>query len=218
MNDRAINKQKYMSVFAITTLIFISGILLGNHFSENKISELTAMSERIQLNTLGAELQFLIASKEPCKSFNETILGEELYSIGSKLDFMENELGKKNKEVLSLKEYYHLLELRHWLLLRQVNEQCSQKLDRILFFYSNEGDCGMCQEQGGVLTYIHKKNPQLSVYSFDKNIDNPGLRTLRELYGVGNELPVLVINEIANYGFMNSKQIEEALSKSNSTS
>src|SRR3989338_9023094 len=116
MNSRTIDKQKYVSVFVITTLIFISGILLGNYFSDNKISELSDMSERIQLNTLGTELQFLIASKEPCRLLNESDLSNELHSIGSKLEFMENELGTDNEKVLSLKEYYQLLELRHWLL------------------------------------------------------------------------------------------------------
>lgn len=217
MNSRTIDKQKYISVFAITTLIFISGILLGSYFNENKISELSEMTERIQLNTLGAELQFLIISKEPCRLLNESDLGNELNSIGSKLEFMESELGTDNKKVLSLKEYYQLLELRHWLLLKQAHEKCNQNFDLIIYFYTNKRECDGCQEQGGVLTYLRKKNQRLSIYSFDDDLENSAVRTIKELYGVKGGMPALIINEQTYEGFMNSKQIEEALSKSNRT-
>ncbi len=213
MNSRTINKQRYLSVFAITTLIFISGILLGNHFSNNKISELSEMTERIQLNTLSAELQFLIVSKEPCRLLNESDLSNELHSIGSKLEFMENELGTDNKKVLSLKEYYQLLELRHWLLLKQAHEKCNQNFDLIMYFYTNKRECDRCREQGGVLTYLRQKNQKLSIYSFDDELENPAMRTVKELYGVKGSMPTLIINEQAYEGFMDSAQIEEALSK-----
>ncbi len=213
MNDRAINKQKYVSVFAITTLIFISGILLGNHFSEKKMSELSEMTERIQLNTLGAELQFLIASKEPCRLLNESDLSDELHSIGSKLEFMENELGTDNKQVLNLKEYYQLLELRHWLLLKQAHEKCNQNFDLVMYFYTNKRECDRCREQGGVLTYLRQKNQRLNVYSFDDDLENSAMRTIKELYGVEESMPTLIINEKTYEGFMNSEQIEEALSQ-----
>ncbi len=212
MNSRTINKQKYVSVFAITTLIFISGILLGNHFSNNKISELAEMTERIQLNTLGAELQFLIISKEPCRLLNESDLGNELQSIGSKLEFMENELGTDNKKVLNLKEYYQLLELRHWLLLKQAHEKCNQNFDLIIYFYTNKRECERCREQGGVLTYLRQKNQRLSIYSFDDDIENPAILSIKELYGVKGNMPTLIINEQTYEGFMNSEAIEKALS------
>ncbi len=217
MNGRTINKQKYLSVFAITTLIFLSGILLGNYFSDSKVSELSEMTERIQLNTLGAELQFLIISKEPCRLLNESDLSKELNSIGSKLEFMENELGTDNKKVLNLKEYYQLLELRHWLLLKQAHEKCNQNFNLIIYFYTNKRDCDRCREQGGVLTYLRQKDQRLSIYSFDDDIENPAMLSIKELYEVKESMPTLIINEQTYEGFMNSKQIEEALSKSNRT-
>ncbi len=212
MNGRTIDKQKYLSVFAITTLIFISGILLGNHFSNNKISGLSEMTERIQLNTLSAELQFLIVSGEPCRLLNESDLSNELHSIGSKLEFMENELGTDNKKVLNLKEYYQLLELRHWLLLKQAHEKCNQNFDLIMYFYTNKQECDRCREQGGVLTYLRQKNRRLSIYSFDDDLENPAMRTVKELYGVKESMPTLIINEKTYEGFMNSEEIEKALS------
>ncbi|MBS3132555.1 hypothetical protein J4470_00300 [Candidatus Woesearchaeota archaeon] len=212
MNERRINKHKYAAVFAITTLIFILGIAAGNYYSGKKLSELSELSQAIQLDTLGAELQFLLIAYEPCRLFNVTTLGNELYSIGSKVDFMESELGSDNKELLGLKAYYNLLELRHWLLLKQAGGQCNQKFDRILYFYSNKGDCDRCEDEGGVLTYLRRKHPTLSIYSFDINIDNPALLTIKQLYNVGGELPVLVINDKTYNGFMDSKEIEEGLS------
>jgi len=218
MNERNVNKHKYLATFAIATLIFVSGLLLGNYISEKKLSEIDTLSQELQLNTLGAELQFLLISYEPCKLLNESTLSNELYSIGTKVYFMENELGETNKDVLALKEYYHLLELRHWLLLREAQQKCGQDFDRILYFYSNEGDCDKCEVQGGVLTYLHKKYPEMSIYSFDTNIDNPALQTIKELYEVEGELPILVINEKTYHGFKDRDEIEAViLEKANSS-
>jgi hypothetical protein len=102
-------------------------------------------------------------------------------------------MGKDNQQVINLKEYYHLLEIRHWLFLKKAKETCNSDNELILFFYSNKGDCSMCEEQGNVLTYMHSKYPEISIYSFDANIENPAIQTMRSLYGA-SELPVLVVN------------------------
>jgi hypothetical protein len=142
---------------------------------------------------------------------NSSEITSELYQIGARLDFMESEMGQDNRQVLGLKEYYHLLEIRHWLFLKKAKEECNRDYNLILYFYSNKGDCPKCQDQGNVLTYLHRKYPRLNIYSFDVNIDNPALKTIKSLYDIKGTPPILVINDQTYSGFMTSVEIEAHL-------
>jgi len=216
MKRRKADRNKYIASFAIATLIFLLGIALGNYFSVQKLNSIDRLAEEMQLNTMGTELQFLLISEQPCDFLNSSELTEELYDIGSKLDFMESEMGQTNQQVLGLKEYYHLLEIRHWLFLKKSKEECKEDYDLVLYFYSNQGDCPKCNDQGNVLTYLHRKYPRLNIHSFDINIENPALRTVKSLYNIEGELPMLVIGDQTYNGFMNSADIEEKLEGNNS--
>ena len=211
MHRRKPDWNKYIASFAIATLIFIIGIYLGSYFSGQKLDNIDELSQEMQLNTMGTEIQFLLISEKPCEFLNSSELTEELYQIGARLDFMESEMGQDNMQVLGLKEYYHLLEIRHWLFLKRSSEECNQESDLILYFYSNKGDCSKCDDEGNVLTYLHRKYPNLNIYSFDFNIDNPALRTIKDLYDIEGDLPIMVINEDTHGGFMTSVEIEAEL-------
>lgn len=213
---RSVDKHKYLAAFTIATLIFLMGVFLGNYFSEQKLNSIDELSRNLQLNTIGTELQFRLISENPCEFLNSSELTEELYQIGARLDFMESEMGQENTQVVGLKEYYHLLEIRHWLFLKRSKEECSKDFDLVLYFYSNEGDCPKCEEQGNVLTYLHKKYPKLNIYSFDVNIENPALRTIKRLYDIEGQPPTIVVNEDTYHGFMSSKEIEMHLVDSSS--
>ena len=212
MKRRKIDGNKFLAAASISLLIFLAGILLGSMISAEKVSDINDLAQQLQLNTLGAELQFRLISEQPCQFINSSELAEELYAIGSRLDFMESELGQDDPQVLGLKEYYHLLEIRHWLFLKQSKEKCGDKTDLILYFYSNKGDCPKCEAQGNVLTFMRKKYSDISVYSFDSNIDNPALNTIKAQYGLDDtNLPILVINGEVYYDFSDRERIEKAI-------
>ncbi|MFC1753094.1 hypothetical protein ACFL96_06825 [Thermoproteota archaeon] len=215
MRRRKVDKNKYLASFAIATLIFLLGITLGSYFSSQKLDNIDELSQQLQLNTMGTEIQFLLISERPCEFLNSSELTEELYQIGARLDFMESEMGQTNQQVLGLKEYYHLLEIRHWLFLKKSKEQCKSDYDLILYFYSNKGDCPKCKDEGNVLTYLHNKYPDLNIYSFDFNIDNPALKTIKALYEVEGELPIMIIDEETYNGFMTSVEIEDIMAGNN---
>ncbi len=186
--------SKYVAAFAITTLIFIVGIIVGNYISSQKLSTIDALQRDLTQKTISSELQYLLMSEHPCESVDASELTQELFDIGSKLDFMENQLGKTNADVISLKAYYSLLEIRHWLFLKKAKKECGVDADLIVYFYSNEGDCPECQQQGYVLSTIHRNYPSVNIYSFDINIDDPAVVTLRRIHGI-YDAPTLVIND-----------------------
>ena len=207
-----IQKSKYLTVFALTTLIFLLGLLFGNFVSNTKLKQLNNIQEDVKVDSMAIELQFQLLAEDPCSAINATPLTDELYDLSSKLEFMENSLGKTNKNVLRLKEYYSLLELRHWLLLKKTKKECNENTILILYFYSNMQDCRKCEEQGYVLTYIRKKFPNVRLYAFDINLGNVALDTVKKIYINKKGLPVIVINDNAYYGFMDRDAIEKIIS------
>jgi hypothetical protein len=209
--DKKIRISKYILVLFLTMVVFFSGLLVGNFISNIKLSNIDNMEQDIKVNTMAIEFQYDFLSENPCSSVNSTPLTEELYELGDKLSFMENTLGFDNPTVLRLKEYYSIVALRQWMFLKKTNEQCDMDNTLILYFYSNKGDCNLCEEQGYVLTYIRNKYPSVKVYAFDINIENIALKTIKSTYIKKNELPVLIIDEKTYYGFKNRKQIEEII-------
>ncbi len=120
---------------------------------------------------------------------------------------MEENLGTDNKEVVRLKRYYSLLQVKDYLLMQKLDEQCSFDPISIIYFYSNEeGECEDCRKEGHVLTYLREQYPQLRIYAFDYNLDLSALKTLIAVYKVQDNLPAIIIDGKVHYGF---KDLEE---------
>lgn len=210
MKRQKIEASKYLAAFAMTTVIFLIGFIVGGYINENKLNIIDNLQQDLTKNTISSELQFILLTEHPCEFIHAGQLTKELYDIGTKLDFMETKMGKKNEEVIKLKEYYSLLEIRHWLLMKRANKECNTSYDLILYFYSNIGDCDDCEQQGYVLSTIHKKYPEINIYSFDFNIDDPALEAIKDIYGIKNA-PSLVINGNTEEGFRDKAFIEKEL-------
>ena len=212
MDRKKIKISKYLLVFFLTTVVFLGGIFIGNYASNRKLSKLDQMEQDIKVQTMAIEIQYALLAESPCDAINSTPLTNELYELSDRLSYMESNLGFNNPVVLRLKEYYSLLELRQWMFLKSTNKQCNRNNILILYFYSNKGDCSTCEEQGYVLTYIRNKYSNVKVYTFDINIDNIALRTIKEIYIKSKDLPVLIINDKTYYGFKDREQIETMIS------
>ena len=200
----------------MTCLIFILGMVLGNYLSVKKLSTVEELQQDLLKRTTSSELQYLLMAEHPCQSINSTQLTKEMFDLGSKLDFMENKLGKKDKDVIKLKGYYSLLEIRHWLFLKKAKQECSFDYDLILYFYSNLGDCPICEQQGFVLSALHKEYPNINIYSFDINIDDPALNGIKTIYGI-KQAPTLIVNNMTFAGFRDKEALEKELDKLTST-
>src|SRR3989344_2576114 len=112
---------------------------------------------------------------------------------------------------MGLKRYYTLLQIKDLLLMQRVAEKCALRPVFILYFYSNEGDCEKCEEQGYVLTALSRNYPQLRVYSFDYNLPLSPLKTLVQIYGIEDDPPALVIRGSVYYGFRDIEGITKIL-------
>ena len=209
---RKIVKEKYIAVFALATLLFIVGILVGYWISEWKIKKTLEVEKKLRFDLLSLELETEMLENYPC-TIEAMMLEEELGKIARKVSFLEEQLGKRNPKVLELKKYYSLLEIRHYLLMKERKKMCNENYTLILFFYSNlPENIEVSEKQGYVLDYLRDKytTKRVKIYSLDYDLD---LGIIKELIRIHNisEVPSLVIDGNLYVGFQSKEKLERIL-------
>lgn len=209
---KPIETKKYLLAFAITVTVFLGALIISNKSSTQRIAEIKAIENNISMDILSSETQFALLKEFSCKAIDHsTAFSEELNNLAQKLSYMEENLGTKNPEVMSLKKYYSLLQVKDYLLVKQVKEKCGVKPITIIYFYSNAGDCDDCVKEGYVLTKLRQEFPELRIYSFDYNLDLSVVKTMKSIYGVRDTLPALNIWDENYYGFKSAEDIEKII-------
>jgi hypothetical protein len=212
VNTRTARWGSYLVAFLITGLIFATALYASNYFNNRRIADIQATQDNISIDILSLETQFDLLAEHSCSDISEnSVLSNEIQPLASRLSYLEGQSSVNQDELGRLKRYYSLLQIKDFLLMQQVAKKCQLKPVFILYFYSNEGDCTDCQEQGYVLTGLSEKYPTLRIYSFDYNIGLAALQTLIDIHDVQNEMPALVINNKAYYGLHTISEIEKAV-------
>lgn len=205
--------QKYLLAFIITAAIFATAFYIATRFDARRVADIRATQDAVSINILSLETQFDLLGSLSCSTLSDNpVLSEELNSLASRLSVAEQNLGSDDSEVLSLKKQYSLLEIRDYLLMKEISEKCAKfKPVHVIYFYSNKGDCPDCGKMGDVLTYLRETYPGLRVYSFDYHLDLSALRTLINLRKIdpAQGLPAFTINDRAPvYGFKSLEEME----------
>lgn len=207
---RTIDWKKYVIVFAITATLFSSAFYLSNYFSEKKINEVKSIQDKIAIDLLSSETQFALLEDQSCKDVNNSILSQELNSLAEKIDYTEKNIGD-TAQIIALKKYYSLLQIKDYLLMQKMNERCGLKSEFVLYFYATEKECTDCVKQSYALTEVREKYPQLRVYSFDYNLDLSAIKALISIYKIDKSLPALVINKKVYTGLQSVEDIEKVI-------
>ncbi len=201
--------KNYVYAFCITVAIFATAFYLGNYFGDKKINELRATESQIALDILSSETEFALLGELSCPEAQNSLLSQELNSLGEKLDYSEEKFGTDNSDVIALKKQYSLLEIKDYLLIKKLKD-CPRSPVTILYFYAD--NCPNCEREGYVLTYLREHYPELRVYSFDFNLELSALQTLASIYGITAEkLPVLVIKRTPQSGFKTVEEVKALL-------
>ncbi|MHB1162927.1 MAG: hypothetical protein ACYCZZ_00130 [Minisyncoccota bacterium] len=185
-----------------------------DYLNRARVAELSTIEDQISIDTLSIDTQFSLLAAAPCDSVSSsTTLTGELSDLGSRLSYTEGQLGTNNAQVVRLKEQYSLLEIRDYLLTKQLAAACGTKPVTVLYFYSNAGDCADCDKAGYALSYLRTTYPSLRVYSFDYNINLGALKTLIAVTKLAGPLPAFVIDGKRSYGFTSLEDLEKQFPK-----
>jgi hypothetical protein len=199
---------------AITIAIIGTVMYAVNYLNGLRVGQLSTIEDQISIDTLSIDTQFSLLEAAPCDSnASSTTLTSELSDLGSRLSYAEDQLGTDNAQVIRLKKQYSLLEIRDYLITKQLAAACGTKPVTVLYFYSNEGNCGDCKKAGYALSYLHDTYPSLRVYSFDYDLDLGALKTFITILKLKDNLPAFVINGKQTYGFTSVADFEKQFPK-----
>ncbi len=201
MSMKKVNIKIYISALIITLIIFSTAFFTSTYFNNKKTQELRAIEDEIAVDILSFETEYAIFEESSCKEFNRESLKASLNDLAQKLAFMEGQVGKDDPEVYRLKRYYSLLQIRDYLLLKRMSDQCKLDTTFILYFYSQGSECAQCQTQEYMLRAIRTKYPQIEMYTFDYDVDLPAIQTLITLHNIPKNPPIIDINGKAYAAF-----------------
>ncbi|MFH1210024.1 MAG: hypothetical protein V1663_04515 [archaeon] len=214
--ERRISVTKLVAVFAMATLLFILGFMLGKGIVDYKQSGLLSVEESLKLNLVDLELQERITKSNPCSNYLFYTLGGEIDNLARKLVLLEGQLGKEDERVVELKKPYTLLIVRHFLLMNERMKNCNENYTIILFFYSNEPNyLTNGEKQGYILNYLSEKYgiKSLRVYSIDSDLNLGVISTLKEVYNI-TKYPTVVVNGKVLEGLHTKEEIEREIQSS----
>jgi hypothetical protein len=208
-----IDTRKYIFTFVITAAIFATAFFASSFFSNKRVQDVKQIQDNIAIDILSSETQFDLLKEVPCANINDSVLSPELNALGDKLSHTESERGSTDEDIVYLKKYYSLLQIKDYILSKKLAVQCgaAKKPVFIIYFYSNKGDCEDCEKEGYVLTRLKEKYPELRVYSFDYNLDLSAIDSMKTIYKIESSLPTLVIEDKTYTGFKSVEDLEKLL-------
>ncbi len=208
-----IDTRKYIFTFVITAAIFATAFFASSFFSNKRVEDVKQIQDNIAIDILSSETQFDLLKEVPCANINDSVLSPELNALGDKLSHTESERGSTDEDIVYLKKYYSLLQIKDYILSKKLAVQCgaAKKPVFIIYFYSNKGDCEDCEKEGYVLTRLKEKYPELRVYSFDYNLDLSAIDSMKTIYKIESSLPSLVIEDKTYTGFKSVEDLEKLL-------
>ena len=199
--------KKYALAFVITAAIFITAFSISGNINDKRVSEMRNLQDSVSINILSSETQFNLLKEAACDDLFGSALGQELGNLADRLSYMES-IGKgDDADVVTLKRYYSLLEIKDYLLITGAAAKCPKRPLTILYFY--RADCPDCIRQGQVLTYIRQHSSEnIRIYSFDYDLDVSALKTLANISKVKEPFPALIIKGKTYSGFKSIEDIE----------
>jgi hypothetical protein len=199
---------RFIAVVAITSLVFLLGIFLGQAISYYNLSELRQSQEKILSEMMGYDLSWSILAKEDICNLSFKEFFKKRQELGNMVYDLEKKFGPKNPEVLIEKERYHIHQIREYLFFRDLKEKCNLSYPLIIYFYSHP--CDECIAQGYVLDTLSRKYNLTTIYSLDYDISNPILDTIKILHNV-TTTPALIINGKTYNKFLKIGEIEKII-------
>lgn len=180
-------------ILSTTILIIIILIALGaSYYNYQKISSQNNIVAKY-LEDIDILLNMSVADCGKDIILESSIILDE---VGGELDLLEKRFGKTDPRVLEQKVLYSQIELKHFQIIKKIEEQCNQDYITVLFFYSNSEELKDESERMGFILRTFKKEEPLKVmiYSFDFNLESQIIEGLKEKYNVMGA-PSVVVNE-----------------------
>jgi hypothetical protein len=191
--------KRYITVFIITGCIFAFTFWLSSQLGASKVREVRDLEDQIALNILSTETRYSLLESSSCdhlgsSNTNDVGLNEELTDMAHRVKFMASQLGADDPKVISLKKYYTLLQIKDYLLTKELYNRCGTHIVSILYLY--EENCTECVKQSIVLDDLASRYPEIRVYWIDKDLQTPALDTLISILNIKKTPSIVIKNKV----------------------
>jgi len=212
---RKISKQRYLTAAAITTFIFIFGVLLGLVVDYERIQYLEFEYSKNELDYKSLQMQFSFLDieaedKSGCAAF-EKVMESTVSELADSLEAVQTYReysAVKNDQYNIIERRYVLDNLRYWLIVKKAQKVCPMNRLTVLYFFSLE-DCPICPNQGVVLTYYKKKfDDKLLIFPINVDIaeNEQIIDVIQYRYNI-TEYPSIVIDDESFSGILNKEEL-----------
>jgi hypothetical protein len=213
--ERTSRWKTHLVALGITLAIFGTAFYISDYFTEQRLAAIRTTQDNISVDILSLETQFDLLAEHSCKDIAEnSVLSQEIHPLANRLAYMEAQRGVDEEELLRLKRFYSLLQIKDLLLMQKVSAKCGLNPIVILYFYSNRGDCEECTRQGYILTGLAEDVPEVRIYSFDRHLNLSALKTLLSIHDIEETdatAPTLVIGGETYPGPLDREALEKLI-------
>jgi hypothetical protein len=197
----------------ITIAIFSTAFYVSYFFSQKRVDNVKSIQDSIAIDVMSTETEFLL-KEVSCSNEGASGVVKKLNELADKLTYTESKLGGDDEQVVYLKKYYSLLQIKDYILGKQTADSCGEAKRPIymMYMYSNQRDmCEDCQKQAAVLAGLRDIYPELRVYTFDYDLDLAPLDTIKKIYKTRAEFPILIVEDKAYYGLKSLEELKTLL-------
>lgn len=219
-----------MFAFIITAAIFFIGFFFGFLMDLQRVNYFTDMNNVETLNIKSLELQQQLlkdnAFDNQCNAFR-FMFDKAIVELENNRDRLENyNLQSKVKQAdfdLLMREYT-ISQINFLSIAKNLKTSCANSSDfvTVLYFYSDQATCPMCENQATVLDYykMHLKQ-NILIFAINEKMDKtePLIALLKNVYNV-TKYPTLVVENDVYSGYIDKDALNKILCgqyKSNDT-
>ncbi len=203
---KEINVPRVIIAFIISLSVLVFVFLAGYMVSFLNYQKVSSIQDTLKTDLLNTQLsgEFLLNCNED--AFN--VFSEELDRTGSLLSILETRFGKNDENVIEQKKTYTLIEIQHFIIVKEYSEKCNKDMDTILFFYSNSDEYeNRAEEIGKILGSVKEDNQNLMIYSFDYDLDLGIIELLKKSYEISGPNTAVLNEKIHIENIENSRDI-----------
>ncbi len=188
------NINKYVIVFFITIVLFLSAFYLSTYVSNQKLNSIKELQDKVSTGLLSAETRYAILRQSDCEAVDpNSFLSDEIIELGKKLTYLEAQLGANNEQVRELRNYYMTLEGKEYSLIKDFSAKCGHFPTPVLYFYNQV--CDDCVKQNYIMDGVFSEKKELyRVFAFDTSLDSPVVHTFVQLYKI-TKTPTIVVDK-----------------------
>ncbi|HRZ85175.1 MAG TPA: hypothetical protein P5277_00160 [Candidatus Paceibacterota bacterium] len=210
---KPMNLERIAFALILASLTFVLGFMISYTVSYTQYKSIQDLQDNMKYDLLSVQIEKSLVGNS-CTLFNPYRFSSEMSDMGFTIDLLEKRFGKNDEKVIEKKKIYSLLEVQHFLYINDYRKNCNKSMHTILFFYSNEeNDIGQGELFGRILNYVKTTNKNVMIYSFDYNLDDPLINTLKKKYNIIQPNTILIDENVKLTSIKNSEEVSFYIDK-----